>query len=55
VRETATILMVEQNVHVVRRLAQQVIVLDHGHVVHTGRADELADENLVRRLLGVSA
>lgn len=55
VRETATILMVEQNVHVVRRLAQQVIVLDHGQVVHTGQAGELADDNLVRRLLGVSA
>jgi branched-chain amino acid transport system ATP-binding protein len=55
VRQTATVLMVEQNVHVVRRLAQRVIVLDHGQVVHTGEAAELADENLVRRLLGVSA
>ncbi|HTR91426.1 MAG TPA: ABC transporter ATP-binding protein [Trebonia sp.] len=55
VRDTATVLMVEQNVHVVRRLAQRVIVLDHGQVVHTGEAAELADENLVRRLLGVSA
>ena len=55
VRETATVLMVEQNVHVVRRLGQQVIVLDHGQVVHTGQAEELADENLVRRLLGVSS
>lgn len=55
VRDTATVLMVEQNVHVVRRLAQRVIVLDHGQVVHAGEAAELADENLVRRLLGVSA
>jgi len=55
VREAATILMVEQNVHVVRRLARQVIVLDRGRVVHAGQAAELADENLVRRLLGVSA
>jgi branched-chain amino acid transport system ATP-binding protein len=55
VRETATVLMVEQNVHVVRRLAQNVIVLDHGQVVHTGPASDLADEDLVRRLLGVSA
>jgi branched-chain amino acid transport system ATP-binding protein len=55
VRETATVLMVEQNVHVIRRLGQQVIVLDHGQVVHTGQAGELADENLVRRLLGVSS
>jgi branched-chain amino acid transport system ATP-binding protein len=55
VREAATVLMVEQNVHVVRRLAQNVIVLDHGQVVHTGPASDLADEDLVRRLLGVSA
>ncbi|MCW2930794.1 MAG: transporter related [Actinomycetia bacterium] len=55
VREAATILMVEQNVHVVRRLAQNVIVLDHGQVVHAGPASDLADEDLVRRLLGVSA
>jgi branched-chain amino acid transport system ATP-binding protein len=55
VRETSTILMVEQNVHVVRRLAQRVIVLDRGRVAHAGLAGELADDNLVRRLLGVSA
>jgi branched-chain amino acid transport system ATP-binding protein len=55
VREAATVLMVEQNVHVVRRLAQNVIVLDHGQVVHAGPASDLADEDLVRQLLGVSA
>lgn len=54
VRETATILMVEQNVHVVRDLAQRVIVLDHGTVAYTGDAGDLDDENLTRRLLGVS-
>ena len=55
VRENATVLMVEQNVHVVRRLAQRIIVLDHGQVAHTGPAADLANEDLVRRLLGVSA
>ena len=54
VRETATVLMVEQNVHVVRRLAERVVVLDHGQVVYTGPAAELDDEGLVQRLLGVS-
>jgi branched-chain amino acid transport system ATP-binding protein len=54
VRETATILMVEQNVHVVRRLARRVVVLDHGAVTYTGTADDLDDEDLTRRLLGVS-
>ena len=55
VRETATILMVEQNVHVVRRLARHVVVLDHGAVTYRGDAEALEDENLARRLLGVSA
>lgn len=54
IKDTATVLMVEQNVHVVRGLAQRVVVLDHGVVVHAGDASELEDENLVRRLLGVS-
>jgi branched-chain amino acid transport system ATP-binding protein len=54
VRGSATILMVEQNVHVVRRLAEHVIVLDRGAVAHAGPAAGL-DEELARRLLGVSA
>ncbi len=55
VSESTTILMVEQNVHVVRRLAKRVVVLDHGRVTYTGGAAALADEDLVRRLLGVAA
>lgn len=52
---TATVFMVEQNVHVVRELARHIVVLDHGRVVHAGPAGDLDDEGLVRRLLGVSA
>jgi branched-chain amino acid transport system ATP-binding protein len=52
---TATVFMVEQNVHVVRELARHIVVLDHGKVVHAGPAGDLDDEGLVRRLLGVSA
>jgi branched-chain amino acid transport system ATP-binding protein len=55
VRETATTLMVEQNVHVVRKLAERVVVLDHGTVTYAGDAGALEDEDLARRLLGVSA
>ena len=52
--ELATILLVEQNLPVVQRLAQQAIVLDGGRVVHTGPAGELlADPERVRQLLGV--
>jgi branched-chain amino acid transport system ATP-binding protein len=53
VSRTETILLVEQNVHVVRELAGRVIVLDHGQVVHTGAAADL-DTDAARRLLGVS-
>ena len=52
--ELATILLVEQNLAVVQRLARHVVVLDGGRVVHAGPAKELlADPDLVRRLLGV--
>jgi branched-chain amino acid transport system ATP-binding protein len=55
VREHATVLLVEQNLAVVRRLAQSVIVLTTGQVAHTGPAPEfLADREHVRRLLGVA-
>lgn len=51
---TSTILLVEQNVHVVRKLASQVIVLDHGQVVCTGTTQDLEDESRLRTWLGVS-
>lgn len=50
------ILLVEQNLEVVRRLAAGAVVIAGGRVVHTGSAVEiLDDEELTRRLLGVSA
>jgi len=50
------ILLVEQNLDVVRRLAGGAIVIGGGRVVHTGSAlDILDDEDLTRRLLGVHA
>lgn len=50
------ILLVEQNLDVVRRLADDAVVLAGGRVVHTGSArDLLADDALTTRLLGVSA
>jgi branched-chain amino acid transport system ATP-binding protein len=52
--ELATVLLVEQNLAVVQRLARDVVVLDGGRVVHTGPARELlADPERVRELLGV--
>jgi branched-chain amino acid transport system ATP-binding protein len=52
--ELTTVLLVEQNLGVVRRLARDAIVLDQGRVVHSGDAQELlAQPELVKRLLGV--
>jgi branched-chain amino acid transport system ATP-binding protein len=54
--KTVPILLVEQNLEVVRMLAKDAIVIAGGRVVHAGDANEiLNDENLTRRLLGVSA
>jgi branched-chain amino acid transport system ATP-binding protein len=56
VSETETILLVEQNLGVVQRLARDAIVLDQGRVVYSGSAqDLLADQARVRSLLGVGA
>jgi branched-chain amino acid transport system ATP-binding protein len=53
--ELTTVLLVEQNLAVVSRVAQQVVVLDMGRVVHTGpAADLLGDQEKVRSLLGVA-
>src|SRR6266542_1446620 len=56
VAELATVLLVEQNLGVVRRVARDAVVLDQGRVVHRGAARAfLADSDLVRRHLSVSA
>ncbi len=52
--KTVPILLVEQNLHVIRRLAERVVVLSGGRVVFTGSAaDLLDDEDRVQRYLGV--
>ncbi|WP_420121603.1 ABC transporter ATP-binding protein, partial [Nakamurella sp.] len=54
--EHTTILLVEQNLPLVRRVARDAVVLDTGRVVHTGAAaDLLADEARLDSLLGVAA
>jgi branched-chain amino acid transport system ATP-binding protein len=53
--EVATVLLVEQNLGVVRRIADQVVVLDVGRVVHAGPAKTFLDDpQLIHRYLGVS-
>jgi branched-chain amino acid transport system ATP-binding protein len=52
--ELATVLLVEQNLAVVGRVAKNVVVLDTGRVVHSGPAAELlAHPERVQGLLGV--
>jgi branched-chain amino acid transport system ATP-binding protein len=54
VSELTTVLLVEQNLGVVQRVARDAIVLDTGRVVHIGPAQELlADTAMVHRMLGV--
>ncbi|MGO1241953.1 MAG: ABC transporter ATP-binding protein, partial [Cellulosimicrobium funkei] len=53
---TVPILLVEQNLEVIERLAERVVVIDAGRVVHTGPARELLDDpDRVQQLLGVHA
>ena len=55
VAEVETVLLVEQNLGVVHRLARDAVVLDQGRVVHAGPARALLeDPALVRQFLGVS-
>ncbi len=55
VSETETMLLVEQNLGVVRRIARDAIVLDGGRVTYTGTAEALlSDPERVRSLLGVA-
>ncbi|MGZ4291492.1 MAG: ABC transporter ATP-binding protein [Gaiellaceae bacterium] len=52
--ELTTILLVEQNLGVVERVARDAVVLDTGRVVHIGPAKELLDDKpMVHRMLGV--
>jgi branched-chain amino acid transport system ATP-binding protein len=54
ISELTTVLLVEQNLGVVRRVARDAVVLDTGHVVHIGPARELLDDRpMVHRMLGV--
>jgi branched-chain amino acid transport system ATP-binding protein len=55
VAQHTTVLLVEQNLPLVRRIADHAIVIDTGRVVHSSpAADLLGDEDLVNALLGVA-
>ncbi|MBH0117841.1 ABC transporter ATP-binding protein [Salinibacterium sp. NG253] len=53
--QTVPVLLVEQNLQVVRMLADKAIVLEGGRVVYDGSAEELlGNEALTKELLGVA-
>jgi len=53
--QTVPVLLVEQNLQVVRMLAKKAIVLEGGRVVYDGSAEELlGNEALTKELLGVA-
>jgi branched-chain amino acid transport system ATP-binding protein len=54
-REVSTIVMVEQNLAVARRLADHVVVMSEGRVVAEGDRTMLEDDRRMRRLLGIEA
>jgi branched-chain amino acid transport system ATP-binding protein len=54
VAEQSTMLLVEQNLALVKRVAQHVIVMDQGRVVYQGGPENLNDESWVHQMLGVS-
>jgi len=50
----STMLIVEQNLALVKAIAQNIIVMDQGKVVFEGGPENLQDESFVKSMLGVS-
>ena len=54
VADQSTMLIVEQNLALVKAIAQNIIVMDQGQVVFEGGPENLQDEAFVKSMLGVS-
>ncbi len=54
VARKSTMLVVEQNLALVKRIAQFVVVMDQGRVIFEGGPEHLHDEEFVHSMLGVS-
>ena len=54
VADQSTMLIVEQNLALVKAIAQNIIVMDQGTVVFEGGPENLQDEAFVKSMLGVS-
>ena len=55
VAQDETMLLVEQNLALVKRIAQNVVVMDQGRIVYQGGPEKLHDGEWVHQMLGVSA
>jgi len=54
IADHSTMLLVEQNLALVKAIAQNIIVMDQGKVVFEGGPENLQDEAFVKSMLGVS-
>ena len=54
IADHSTMLIVEQNLALVKAIAQNIIVMDQGKVVFEGGPGNLQDESFVKSMLGVS-
>lgn len=54
VAQNTTMLLVEQNLALVKRVAKKIIVMDQGRVIFQGGPENLDDESWVHQMLGVS-
>lgn len=51
----STMLLVEQNLPLVKRVASRIVVMDQGRVVHVGVPKDLENPEFAKDMLGVSA
>lgn len=51
---TSTMLLVEQNLSLVKRVAENIVVMDQGKIVFSGDPSYLNDDSFVTKFLGVS-
>ena len=54
VADHSTMLIVEQNLPLVKAIAQKIIVMDQGKVLFEGGPENLQDESFLKSMLGVS-
>lgn len=55
IAETTSMLLVEQNLALVKRVAQNILIMDQGRIVFVGDSKNLEDEDLVHKHLGLGA